>query len=148
MCKIRHSLHGMKECLMGSHVCPCFWEIIYASKIVVQISLQIWHSGVSIDCPLATDFQPHWPLKVHWEIVSYKDYSMDLILKTLGQHPLIRFFRVKFTFTQCSVMKSVLLCHVSTIYYSSLHIATFFSVSPIPSSTFPIQCQISVRQKS
>jgi len=51
---------------------------------------------------------------------------MDLILKTLGQNPLIRFFRVKFTFTQCTVMKSVLLCHVSPIYYSSLHIGTFY----------------------
>jgi hypothetical protein len=54
---------------------------------------------------------------------------MDLIQKTVGQNPLIIFFRIKFTFTQCTVMKSVLLCLVNTIYHSSMSIATFFSIS-------------------
>lgn len=113
MCvKLGTLFHGMKECLMGSCVCPFVWEIVYASELLFKFLckfdiLEFLKSTEKL-------------------LVSLEDYSMNLFVKTLGQNPLIKFFRVKFTFTQCTVMKSVLLCRVSTICYWSLRIVTFF----------------------
>lgn len=49
---------------------------------------------------------------------------MDFVVITLGQVPFIRIFRVKFGFTQCTVLKSILLCRVNAMYYLNISVAT------------------------